>query len=449
MDLVRTYFAASWEARTWTAIGYLLISLPIAIVLFVYAVTMYALGVGLAVLWVGLLILLAVQASLRPIQSFERGLANALIDACVLPPAPMRVPQGGRVKRALAPFHDVPSWRALGWIAGRIVLAPLGFAVAVVALVVPVSLIAAVVIALAYQTGLLDALGWGTVDAEARAVVDTVTFWVAVGSPVVLVVAHLPAWAVRGMAGVHVVAARGSLGLCDTDIAKAATARAELAEEQVRIDQELHDSIGHMITMNIVQAGAGAHVFDTDPEFARQALRNIEERGRAAMGELDRIIATIRGEQAERAPLPTLADIPRFIDAAREAGMTVDAEVDVVAVPPALGRAAFGIVRESLTNAARHAPGATVRVRVAREDDALGIEVVNGAPVGERVGGGTGRRHGVSGMRDRVTLLGGRTAIGPTADGGYRVMALLPLEAALRTAPVGSPWDDLRVEVDA
>ncbi|WP_062517658.1 sensor histidine kinase [Demequina gelatinilytica] len=454
MNALGRYFAAMWQARTWLAVVYFLISLPMAIVLFTYAVTGYAVGIGLAIIWVGVLVLIGVQSSMRVIGAAERRLAAALLQDDIPGPAPLRVPADATlIRRTLASFHDPQSWRVLAWILARIVLAPVAFAFAIVQLVLPLSLVAAMVIALLHLLGWSDAIGLQADDADAQRIVDTVVFWVAVGSPVLILLLPAPAWMVRALAELHRWIAGWALGICDRDVARAATARAELAEEQVRIDQELHDSIGHMITMNIVQAGAGAHVFDSDPEFARQALRTIEERGRAAMGELDRIIATIRGDETgERAPLPGIEDIPGLVEVSREAGIDVDAELDTRAVPPAIGRAAFGIVRESLTNAARHAPGAAVRVRVEREDDALGIEVVNGPPApGSRSEEARrdGPRRGVAGMRDRVTLMGGRTEIGPAADGGFRVRVLLPLDSTIAPAGAGSTWDDLRVEVRA
>ncbi|SEJ18219.1 sensor histidine kinase [Demequina mangrovi] len=445
------YFEVAWRARTWGAIVYLLLGLPISILLFTYAVTAYAVGVSLVIIWVGIPLLLALQASLRPIGTAERALVNALLGARIPPPPPVTRPMDVPwLHRVFAVFRDGPSWRVLGWIMLRILLGPLGFVLAIVALVVPVSLIGAVGLAFGQVVGVWEAFDLLIGDPGSIATVDEVSWWVVAGSPVLLLLVPAPFWAVEGAAELHRRLGSWGLGSCDRERAEAAVARARLAEEQVRIDQELHDSIGHMITMNIVQAGAGAHVFDSDPEFARQALRNIEERGRAAMGELDRIIATIRGDDAgERVPLPGIADIPGLVDASRDAGIVVDAELDVAPVPPAIGRAAFGIVRESLTNAARHAPGAAVTVRVVREDDALAIDVANG-PGGAPSPAAAGRaHHGVAGMRDRVTLLGGRTAIGPEPDGGYRVRALLPLESSIGPARAGSAWDDLREEVRA
>ena len=126
MDVIARYVAAMWQARTWTAIAYLLIGLPVSIVLFTYAVTMYAVGASLVIIWVGILILLAMQASLRPIGAFERGMANGLLGATIPPPPPLRRPEG-KVRGTLAAFHDAPSWRVLAWVMARIVLAPIGF----------------------------------------------------------------------------------------------------------------------------------------------------------------------------------------------------------------------------------------------------------------------------------------------------------------------------------
>ena len=314
----------------------------------------------------------------------------------------------------------------------------------------PAVLVFACVQAFLYQFGFTP---WSGIDANDPVAVhwaDVSTFWTAVGTPVILLIAPGFAWASRGIAYVHRLLGRWALGAGEDEAIAAANQRASLAEEQVRIDQELHDSIGHMITMNIIQAGAGAHVFDTDPEFARQALKNIEDRGRAAMGELDRIIAAIRGDRHEtREPLAGVADLVRLIDESRAAGMTIEARLDAPPVPAAVGRAAFTIVREALTNAARHAHGAHVRVTVERDGDAIAIEVVNDAPSIRVANQGGGTRTGVSGMRDRVALLGGQSTIGPE-EGGFAVRALLPLESVLAPeGPEASPWAALREKVSS
>lgn len=452
-----SYFRALWAGRTWGAYAYLLLGLPLGILWGVYTITMLAVGASLVIIWVGVPIIIGTLASMRPIGASERGLANALIRAGIQPPPPRKAAPGEDRAGALphvwrwshGVMRDGHAWRVAAWTLLRLVLGPLGFAIAIVGVVVPISLLGAIVTAAMYKLGWNDA--WMGLDNATPAeihVIDETTFWVLVGSPVLIAMMPMFAWASRGLAAAHAPLARWALGACEPELAAAATARAERAEEQVRIDQELHDSIGHMITMNIVQAGAGAHVFDTDPEFARRALQNIEERGRAAMGELDRIIATIRGDEAPKAPLPTIADIDQLVSTARRAGVEITSRIDAEGVPGALGRTAFAVVREALTNAARHAPGAPVAVVVARDGDDLGIAVVNGppapgtAPARTDPSGG----HGVAGIRDRVTLLGGVAEIGPE-DGGYAVRALVPLGTELGDGATDSPWARLRAKV--
>ncbi len=443
------YLAVPYSARTAGELAFLLVGLPMGVVWFTYAVTMYAVSLSLLIVWVGFLTFAATQLSMRGIAAIERWQVNGLLQDDIAAPGPLRAPEGGGspwahpARWTFALAHDGAAWRAFAWVAVRVITGPVGFALALVALVVPLSLVTATAVAGAHELGWMDvswegaphyweAGGWR---------------WGYAGLPLAVLVTPALTLSARGFATLHRSLARWALGPCLTDQVAEATERAELAEAQLRIDQELHDSIGHMITMNIVQAGAGAHVFDSDPEFARQALRNIEERGRAAMGELDRIIAHLRGDEAaERAPLPTLDDIEGLVETSRRGGAEVTFSLEADDVPPAVGRTAFGIVREALTNAAKHAHGAAIDVQVAADDDALGIAVINAKPTAPaRPVHSTGR--GVSGMRDRITLLGGRSRIGPVG-GGFQVLALIPLGSGLTDGGDSTrPWAELREKV--
>lgn len=455
MRALGLYFTNTWSSRTWRELSYLLVGLPLGILWFTYAVTMYAVGVALVIVWVGVVVLAFAQWTLRPLGAIERRLANAALDAEVEEPAPRRyrlhepgesltLTGAGRWGHAL--LHDTTGWRILAWVVMRLVLGPLGFALAIAAIVVPLSLIGGWLVAVGYTLGVIP--GPGSADPDAQAIVDTVAFWILVGTPIVAFAVPMFSWIAHHFACLHQPLARWALGPCAQDTVARATARAELAETQVRIDQELHDSIGHMITMNIVQAGAGAHVFDSDPDFARQALRNIEERGRAAMGELDRIIAALRGDDPEpRAPLPGIAELPELVAAARAAGLAIEADLGIADAPRPVSRTAYAVIREAITNAAKHAPGATIRVRVARVADAVGIEVRNGTGTGVPSSGGVGR--GLAGIRDRAALLGGVSRAARTRDGGFEVLALLPIEVALRAGEYNAPWDALRERVSA
>ena len=464
MSALGRHFSVVWKGRTWKAMGYLLAGLPLGVLWLTWSLTMYITGAALVIIWIGIPILVFTQLSMRGIGSLERRHINQLLGAAIEAPESVTARPGadraqGVWMRSIhwggARMHDAHAWRVLAWTAFRGVMGPLGFVVAIVALVVPWAVLGLAIFYTLADTGAVT-IPWeeaGELGVQPAWWCD----WVYWAYPLAILLMVPAAWLVRGVASVHVPVARWALGPCESERVARATARAELAEERVRVDQELHDSIGHMITMTIVQAGAGAHVFDTDPAFARQALRNIEQRGRAAMGELDRIIAEIRGDEPEtRAPLPGIADLPALVEGSRAAGILIDADLDAPPVPAAVDRATFGVVREALTNAAKHAPGARVTVTVTTDGDALAIRVANGAGGTGRFGSGstaqgtaaTGSRRGVAGMRDRIGLLGGVSRIGPTERGGYEVLALVPLGTSL--APASEPtsaWTVLRETV--
>jgi signal transduction histidine kinase len=361
---------------------------------------------------------------LRPIGRFERFLVTSLLGRAVPAPQPMRYERSTGAwwsrlvtiaRRSLAAFQDGHSWRVLVWVLVRVVIGPLGFLlVSLPALLLLAPLVVAVdavsddvSIGAAWTYGLLVA-------------------------PVALVALRPLQRATRALADVHQRLAVWTLGPGREDIVAAALARAAQAEELVRIDQELHDSIGHMLSMIVVQAGAGAHVFDKDPDFARRALGTIEQRGRAALGELDRIIAGIQDDAPADAvdgrpgPLPDGQSLPALIAGARDAGMIVNARIHLGELSPALGRGVYRIVQEALTNAAKHAPGVTVRVDVAASEEAVAVSVMNA----HRRTSAT-RSHnpgrGLASIRDRATLLGGHASVGPTDRDEFVVRAVLPL----------------------
>ncbi len=377
----------------------------------VFGVLWFTVVVGL---WIGglfgQLLLLAfpsivvAQLLLRPVGRFERYWVRSLLGQEVPAPEPLRFSQGSgainAIRRCFAVFQDGHSWRVMAWVGARVVLGPLGFAI----VVLPVALLLA---PLALVAG----------------VASTARIWLLL-APLGLVLSPLLWRAANAVAGLHRRLAVWALGPDRSQIVAAALARAAQAEEQVRIDQELHDSIGHMLSMIVVQAGAGAHVFDADPAFARRALGTIEVRGRAALGELDRIISSISGG-LQTGPLPEGQNLAGLIDGAREAGMNVVSRLHMTDLPPALGRGVFRIVQEALTNAAKHAPGAAVRADVAASQTAVAISVVNGHGGGPAVPG-----RGLASIRDRAVLLGGQATIGLTDDGDFAVNAVLPIAAA-------------------
>ncbi|GAA0342488.1 histidine kinase [Actinoallomurus spadix] len=201
--------------------------------------------------------------------------------------------------------------------------------------------------------------------------------------------------------------------------------RAEQLIERNRLARELHDSIGHALTVTTLQAGAAARLLDADPEFVRRALSAIEETGRTALDDLDHVLGLLREDPSARTPQRTLADVAALVEQTRAAGVEVRAEVGATGgIPAVVSREAYRILQEALTNVLRHAGKVSVDVRIEVRSDRLELEVTN--PVGSgatpRTGGGSGLR----GVRERVALLGGHSTAG--LDGTrWRVHVTIPV----------------------
>jgi signal transduction histidine kinase len=210
-------------------------------------------------------------------------------------------------------------------------------------------------------------------------------------------------------------------------------ARRRVAEERVRIARDLHDSVAHTLTSISVQAGVGAHVLNERPQDALDALLAIKHTSREALAELRATLGMLRSDDpAPGEPATGLDRLPTLVESSRAAGLPVDVVVegDAQPLPPALDAAAFRIVQESLTNVIRHAGAARATVAVRHRKDRVEIEVTDdgqGAVHGNGAAAGAGGGHGLAGMRERVTLLGGELDAGPRPTGGYRVWARLPL----------------------
>ena len=206
--------------------------------------------------------------------------------------------------------------------------------------------------------------------------------------------------------------------------------REAVTAERARIARELHDVIGHSISVMGVQAGAVRRVLPAELAEERETLQSVERTGREAITEMRRLLDLLRAAgEAPSGALPTLSLTPQLVADMRHAGLAVEFEADgdLEDVPPGLALAAYRIVQEALTNALKHAPEARVSVRVRRGAGQLDVEVLQApgaAPHPEREGPG----HGLVGMHERVALYGGRLAAGPGPDGGFEVRATLPLQ---------------------
>ena len=209
-------------------------------------------------------------------------------------------------------------------------------------------------------------------------------------------------------------------------------ARLAAAEERTRIARDLHDSAAHAINVILVQAGAARLLQERDPAAVREALATIEDVARETIGDIDQLIRGLREDgAAEPIEAPTgLAALDALAARHRAAGLRVDVRVagPPRALNPRVDQAAYRIVQESLTNAARHGHGAAA-VEVAYGPAGLGLTVTNAVGPGD--GGAAPDGHGILGMRERAALLGG-TFTAEASRGAFRVHAELPYAAERR-----------------
>ncbi|MFI2362221.1 histidine kinase [Promicromonospora sp. NPDC019610] len=230
------------------------------------------------------------------------------------------------------------------------------------------------------------------------------------------------------------------LGPTSHDRMETALARAHREAEHTRLARELHDGIGHALTVVSVQAAAGRRVVAANPAAAAEALAAIEETARSALAELDQLLAVLRDDADDAAPLALAPALDDVVQAHRRAGLDLSADVDLPpGLPALLSRTVQRIVTEALTNAHRHGGPGPVRLSVrlvgGQDGERVLIEVVNPVGAGARLGRGSGRGRaaggrrsggrGLAGVRERVALFGGAAEAGP--DGGRWVLrATLP-----------------------
>ena len=219
---------------------------------------------------------------------------------------------------------------------------------------------------------------------------------------------------------------------CSKPVSRRPCETASCSRSERDSPRELHDSLGHAVNVMVMQAGVARHVFDEKPEFARQALEQVENVGRVALGELDAVLRVLRpvdGEQRAAPDAANLAGIDALCDRIHATGREVDLRVEPVELTPTAERAAYRIVQEALTNAARHSESGVIEVSITRDNGDAVITVHNtgvhdtGQALAVR---GSGR--GLVNIREHAHLEGGELESGPVAD-GFLVRASLPLRA--------------------
>jgi len=204
------------------------------------------------------------------------------------------------------------------------------------------------------------------------------------------------------------------------------------AAERQRIAREMHDVLAHRLSLLSVHAGALEFHPDAPAEEVAEAAGVIRESARSALEELRDVIGVLREEGSEdptQPPQPTLADLPALVAESRAAGMRLSARIELGDATPlaAVGRTAYRIAQEGLTNARKHAPGAAVTLTVRAPGGGLEVEVRSLAPVAVAAGASLpGAGTGLVGLTERVSLAGGELEHGVDPDGAFVLRARLP-----------------------
>ena len=214
--------------------------------------------------------------------------------------------------------------------------------------------------------------------------------------------------------------------------AQSALTRRAVEEERARIARELHDLVSSSVCLIIGQAGSARRQFAAEPEPVQQALASVEATGREALGELRQLLRVLGTEDPATERIPHLDDLPQLLARMELAGLPVDLTVRGTArsLPTSVELAAYRIVQEALTNSLRHAGAARAAVLLDYSGDMLEVRVRDDGQ-GSARDAVAGR--GMTGMRERTTLLGGRLSFGPGELGGFELAVSLPLDG-------GRPW---------
>lgn len=253
--------------------------------------------------------------------------------------------------------------------------------------------------------------------------------------------------AVRGTEALHEVEAARRQAGWERERASRAT-----AEERLRIARELHDVLGHAMSVMVIQADAAELLLDNDPAAARVALQDIAAAGRSSLADIRRVLGQLREGDEDPEPLepsPGLAALPGLTARVEAAGLPIRLDLDACARTglgggslPGVELAAYRVIQEALTNCLKHASASFVEVSVAVEGDWLTLTVRDdgaGSPATARPAESNGVAPkasptvvgglGLSGMRERVSVYGGDLLAGPVEGGGYLVTARIPLTA--------------------
>lgn len=249
----------------------------------------------------------------------------------------------------------------------------------------------------------------------------------------ILFVTLAPWWVGRQVGLRHRLASDLAARAAELEAEEDAFARLSVRRERARIAHELHDIVAHHLAVIVVQAGAGRIAPAGQSYLTRERFASIRQSADQALAEMARLIDILHADSHDAAD--GLAKLRVLLDEANSGGMRVRFSVPSRSLPLSseIEESAYRVVREGLTNAIKHAPGAEVRVYLAARGDEFEIEVSDSGAVTPSPLAATGSGLGLTGMRERIQALGGTLDAGPESDGGWSLRARLPLARAAVT----------------
>jgi signal transduction histidine kinase len=250
-----------------------------------------------------------------------------------------------------------------------------------------------------------------------------------VGNFVFSSIAFTIAWAIGfGLGRKFHEAEEAKERLARAERARVEQARLAVADERTRIARELHDVVGHSVSVMTVQASAARRLLRPHQVKEREALLVVEQTGREALAEMRKMVGVLRRpeEAPALAPQPSLEHLDRLIEHTRETGLPVELRIEGTPepLPAGVDLTAYRLVQEGLTNAVKHARAQHATVLVRYSEGHVELTVTDD---GAGDGGGDSGGHGLVGMRERVSVYGGELEAGQLAEGGYRLRARLPV----------------------
>jgi signal transduction histidine kinase len=217
------------------------------------------------------------------------------------------------------------------------------------------------------------------------------------------------------------------------ELTRESEARTAVAEERARIARELHDVVAHSLSVMVLMVGAVRQRIPADRGDDREALREVEDVGRRALGDMRRLLGAVSGDDgvAKRTPQPTLDDLPALVEQLQRAGLdvTLSIEPSPAALAPAVALSVYRIVQEGLTNVVKHAQASRAEVSIDYEAGDLVVAIRDD---GMGPGDSDGKGRGLLGIAERVKILGGSIQAEAAADGGFALIARIPVGAGER-----------------